>query len=213
MERESRALFDLQRFIALDVEAGAGVSSANVQTVRHRGQVPWVYVSPGGWTDIMGHSTSFSHLPLWVAGYPRRFNRMHWNVPAAQHPHSLVPATVAVGQEHYLPFGGWIHAAGWQFDGTTPYRGETLDLNVFIDGVFGAEDSVEEEDDMKAHVAYSAEGNNAVWLAYYGEHPHIRHITSVREQQAIIDEGLVSEVHEVSPDEMARILRGFGIQA
>ena len=137
MKRESTALFDLQRFIALDVEAEAGVSSANVQTVRHAGQVPWVYVSPGGWSSIMAGSTSFSHVPLWLAGYPRRFNRMHWDVPSPAHPHALIPATIQVGEWHYFPLGGWKNAGGWQFDGTTPYRNETLDLNVFRDGVFG----------------------------------------------------------------------------
>ncbi len=150
MKRESTALFGLQRFVALDVEAGAGVSSANVQTVRHRGQVPWVYVSPGGWANIMAGNASFSHIPLWLAGYPRRFGRVHWDVPAASHPHALIPATVQVGEWHYLPFGGWNEAAGWQFDGTTPYRNETLDLNVFRDGIFGkGDETVAELDELK----------------------------------------------------------------
>jgi hypothetical protein len=136
MKRASPTLYQLQRFVALDVEAGAGVSDANVRTVRRGDQVPFIYASPGGWNSIMGHSVSFVHIPLWMAGYPRRFGYVHWDVPAASHPHALIPATVQVGEWHYLPFGGWEHATGWQFDGTTPYRGETLDLNVFRDGIF-----------------------------------------------------------------------------
>lgn len=164
MKAQAPEVYDLQRFVALDVEAGAGVSGANVRTVIHGGQVPFIYVSPGGWNSIMGHSQSFSHIPLWLAGYPNRIGAMHWNVPAAQHPHATVPATVDVGEQTYLPFGGWTEARGWQFDGTTPYRGETLDLNVFEEGVFGG-DAPAEEDDMINLWLLRVEGDTAVWLS------------------------------------------------
>lgn len=149
MKRESRILYTLQRFVAADVEAGAGVSDANIRTIRQADQVPFIYASPGGWNSIMGHSVSFAHLPLWMAGYPRRFGYVHWNVPAADHPHTLVPATVEVGEEHYLPYGGWRKAVGWQFDGTTPYGNETLDLNVFRAGIFTEGGTIVEVTELK----------------------------------------------------------------
>ena len=126
MEAQSSSLMKLQRFIALDVEAGAGVTLEQVGLTRELGQVPYIYASPNSWRTIMGNTTRFSHVPLWMAGYPQRFGYVHWT-------------TIEKGEARYLPFGGWTSVHGWQFDGTTPYRNETLDLNVFRDGIFGGE--------------------------------------------------------------------------
>lgn len=134
MRGSDRRMYELTRFVALDVEAGAGVSHDDVVAVTGAGKVPYIYASPGGWGDIMGGSTAFSNLPLWLAGYREGpggdgYYRVRW----AAHGR---PESIAHGESHYLPMGGWRHAAGWQFTGTArlvdPHgHVETADLNMF----------------------------------------------------------------------------------
>ncbi len=157
MQEISLKLFRLQRFIALDVEAGAGVTSRDVQLVSMYQQEPWIYASPGGWSNIMGSDRSFHDLPLWMAGYPRRHGEVHWG------------RTIDEGVRRYLPFGGWNDLQGWQFDGTTPYRGESLDLNVFREGVFAREVDVEELKKIQQLMTVAGMFEDAVAAALKGK--------------------------------------------
>jgi len=117
-------------FMALDIEAHAGVTEANVNTVEDTGIQPIIYTNLSSWTTIMLNTSRFSHLPLWDAGgrlpsYPPS-DEMQW----------------------FVPYGGWEKRVGWQYWLDVPYKGVQVDQDIFntdfIEGLTMNEERVRE---------------------------------------------------------------------
>jgi GH25 family lysozyme M1 (1,4-beta-N-acetylmuramidase) len=103
-------------FLALDVESGARVEQSHVVGCFNAGVHPVIYTSRSQWAAIMGGSTDFKDVDLWDAVYPLSRGPGDW-------PTDLTPG--------FVPYGGWSRRIGWQWRGTTPLFGESVDLNVF----------------------------------------------------------------------------------
>jgi hypothetical protein len=107
------------KVFALDVEAGAIAIPGDATIVTNAGFDPWLY---GNRYTIEGlpHREALRDLPLWLARYPHASGPVYW-------------------PEYYAPYGlgdpvsQWPNPQGWQFQGTTAYQGETMDLNLFRD--------------------------------------------------------------------------------
>lgn len=56
-------------FVALDVEAGAGMTRLDVDAVRALGGRPVKYASPHTWSTIMGNTSAFADVDTWLATY------------------------------------------------------------------------------------------------------------------------------------------------
>lgn len=104
-------------FFALDVEAGAGVKALDVANVEHAGYEPWLY---GNKYTLARVPLELRHLPIWLARYAYTMDRMWW--PGAYWPYGGMEPLAT------FPFPG-----GWQFQGTTGYKDESMDLNLFVD--------------------------------------------------------------------------------
>lgn len=127
--------------LALDVEAGAGVTPAMVQGLRTKGVSPVIYGSPSSWASIMGGSVDpvYAACPLWLARYV-------YSNPAEAGvwwPNDLQDAFGG------YTVGGWTPETlgGWQFQGSTPIYGETFDLNLVYADMLdhqGTEENMEE---------------------------------------------------------------------
>ncbi len=76
------------------------------------GDVPaGIYTGRWWWAPSTGDSGRFSYLPLWHAEYIRS---------AEERPDF----------DSFPPYGGWTRPAMWQFRGTTPLCGVSVDLNL-----------------------------------------------------------------------------------
>lgn len=128
--------------VYLDVEAGAGVNNSIVDGVRRAGWEPRIYASPSSWQGIMGDTTAFAHLKLWIARYLLRFQRADgYYRPGFD---VRFPRDAFGGQ--WTGMGGWTarDLVGWQTTGTVPnFCGESVDSSIFYRDAFR-----EEEDDM-----------------------------------------------------------------
>ncbi len=124
-------------FLALDIEAGRGVAEAHLEGVRAQGLKAVIYTNPNDWQNIMGGTLDFSHEALWLARY-------HWRAPEGQLYALRWDITIDRAFGNYSAVGGWRRdtskLAGWQFTGTTKFRLETLDLNLFYESAFDMED-------------------------------------------------------------------------
>lgn len=111
-------------FLALDVEAGEGVTREHIDAVRSLGLRPVIYTSPAAWASIMGNTSAFADVPLWEANYPRKFRDLlgRWNGkwPTLEDK-PWVPVTR----------GGWRTSPAWQFASNVRLEGILCDLNVF----------------------------------------------------------------------------------
>jgi len=103
-------------FMALDVEAGARVGRGHVDVVAAAGVHPVIYTSRSQWFAIMSNSDAYSDVDLWEAIYPTGRNAADW------------PTTINTG---LAPPPGLPRRVGWQWRGTTPLFGESVDLSVF----------------------------------------------------------------------------------
>ena len=136
---------DYRRFMSgalyLDVEAGAGVTDDIISGVRAAGWEPRIYASPSSWSAIMGNTTRYAHLKLWLARYLLRFQRPDGYYRPG---FNVVFPQEALG---VAAVGGWgiEDLVGWQTTGTSPnFCGESVDCSVFHLSAF----QQEEEDDM-----------------------------------------------------------------
>lgn len=144
---------DYKRFMSgavyLDVEARAGVTDDIINGVRQAGWEPRIYASPGSWVKIMGRTTRYADLKLWVARYLLRFRQTDgFYRPGfdVNFPEDALGGFI---------MGGWNvdDLVGWQTTGTVPdFCGESVDSNIFFRSAFKEEvepiSSDEEEDDM-----------------------------------------------------------------
>lgn len=114
--------------LALDVEAGAGVSRSIIQAVRAAQLDPVIYCSPNSWATIMDDSRDpiYGSCPLWLARY------VYATSPGIWWPDNIRDAFGAVNGRPRTEVGPWSldDLGGWQFQGSTPAYGETFDLNL-----------------------------------------------------------------------------------
>jgi len=134
-------------FLALDVEAGNGVTQAHVDGVTGADLKAVIYTNPNDWQGIMGGTLDFSHEALWLARY-------HWRAPPDELYALRWDITIDRAFGTYPAVGGWRRdtskLAGWQFTGTTKFRLETLDLNLFYESAFDMEnDDMAEVEELK----------------------------------------------------------------
>ncbi len=144
--------------VYLDVEAMAGVSDDIVDGVRMAGWEPRIYASPSSWSQIMGNTTRYSHLKLWLARYLMRFRRADgYYTPGfdVRFPEDALGGFV---------MGGWDigDLVGWQTTGTVPdFCGESVDSNIFYRSAFRPEPKPipdEKEDDEMISAQMNAAG-------------------------------------------------------
>lgn len=153
---------DCRRFCAgamyLDVESGTGVDDAIIAGVRQTGWEPRIYASPSSWAEIMGGTTKYSDLKLWLAKYLLRFQRADgYYRPGFG---VVFPEGAWIGTE----IGGWgiEDLVGWQTTGTVPdFCGESVDTSVFWEDAFIREG----EDDVKAELIQEA-GKPFVYIRF-----------------------------------------------
>ena len=151
--RDWRAALDWigesQRYMSgavyLDVEAGAGVDDDIIRGVSRAGWEARIYASPSSWSQIMGNTTRYNHLKLWLARYLLRFQRRDgYYTPGfdVRFPEDALGGFV---------MGGWgvQDLVGWQTTGTVPnFAGESVDSNIFYRSAFRPEpEPIEEEED------------------------------------------------------------------
>lgn len=103
-------------FMALDVEAGAAVFRSHVDAVASANVHPVIYTSRSQWVEIMSNDEAYSDVDLWEAFYPWGRIATGW------------PTTINTG---LAPPPGLPRRVGWQWRGTTPLFGESVDLSVF----------------------------------------------------------------------------------
>ena len=132
--------------VYLDVEAKAGVTDAIISGVRAAGYEPRIYASPSSWRTIMGDTTRYAHLKLWLARYLLRFQLSDGY---------YTPGFDVVFPEFAFDrsVGGWLTTdlVGWQTTGTVPnFCGESVDCSLFHRSAF----KQEEEDDMVSQVDF-----------------------------------------------------------
>lgn len=145
---------DYKRFCAgaayLDVEAGAGVNDAIINGVRAAGWEPRIYASPSSWSEIMGNTTRYADLKLWLARYLLRFQRPDGFYNPG---FDVVFPRDAFGG---FTVGGWgvEGLVGWQTTGTVPdFCGESVDSSVFLLSAFGEEGlTMAQYDELKAMI-------------------------------------------------------------
>ena len=143
---------DYRRFCAgamyLDVESGAGVDDGIVAGVKAAGWEPRIYASPSSWAEIMGGTTRYSDLKLWLAKYLLRFQR-----PDGYYRPGfgvIFPEGALAG----TAIGGWgiEDLVGWQTTGTVPdFCNESVDTSVFFEDAF-----ILGEEDMKPYLIAEA---------------------------------------------------------
>ena len=142
----------------LDVEAGAGVDDDIIMGVEAAGWEPRIYASPSSWSAIMGRTTRYSHLKLWLARYLLRFQREDgYYTPGfgVRFPEDALGGFVV---------GGWgiEDLVGWQTTGTVPnFAGESVDCSIFYRSAFRPEPepiSDDEEDDEMIQAQLNAAG-------------------------------------------------------
>ncbi len=117
----SRGYHDRLCFLALDVEAGQGVTREQVDQVKAAGIPPAIYSSRSQWPAIMGSSQAFADLPLWDASYSSRWSETSW-------PDREIDTW-------YLGYGGWQDRTGWQCRGDITVLGERCDLSIFEEAI------------------------------------------------------------------------------
>jgi hypothetical protein len=160
-------------FVALDVEAGVGVTRLIVAQVKAAGLRPVIYASVSTWSEIMNDVTAYADVPLWDAGGRRYHGAIAW------------PATL---EEERVPYGGWDRRIGWQWHGTTPLFGASVDLSIFDrEFVFG------QEVDMPRLLKKTTRG-----AVYVVTGDHLEHIYSPDQAAAL---GYDLTTVEVLPDE------------
>lgn len=110
-------------FVALDVEAEAGVNPGNLWDIEDVGLYPVIYTNKPAWAGAMGANTAYHDNDLWHAEYI--YYRIKWRGVSQDWP-------------DYLPlvdYGGWVKPIGWQFAGEVTLEGVSVDLNVFEEDV------------------------------------------------------------------------------
>jgi len=135
-------------FMALDVEAGAGVGRGHVDALEAAGVHPVIYTSRSKWFEIMSNSPGYTDVDLWEAIYPRGRTAADW------------PTSLDTG---LVPPPGLPRRVGWQWRGTTPLFGESVDLSVFDRAwVLGLAAQQQEGEDMERLIR--VEGQLDVWV-------------------------------------------------
>ncbi len=144
--------------VYLDVEARAGVDDDIIFGVEAAGWEPRIYASPASWSRIMGNTTRYSHLKLWLARYLLRFRQEDgYYTPGfdVQFPQDALGEFVV---------GGWNieDLVGWQTTGTVRnFAGESVDSSIFYRNAFRPEPEPmpnEEEDDEMTTALMNAAG-------------------------------------------------------
>lgn len=121
--------YDLD-FVGLDVEAGYGMTRADVNDAIARGVQPVKYASPHTWSTIMGNTNAFRDVDTWLAYYLQT-GWKDWN------------------QVQHLKLLDGSRTMMVQIQGTTTLQDDQFDLNVADRAWFPTAPAPPQEDEMR----------------------------------------------------------------